>query len=206
MPLLRTGLAAALAAISVLSCSTSLAYTWRDDDFAALPVGGLAGHRIWILPVMDLSAAPGVEDDGAVGPGARTRADSVIAATLQRRVPASSWVPAAEVRARAEADRTLPHPDSMPMHLLQLRALMSVPQKLLDQMRALVASDQGRYIFVPARLTYRVTSNRRARVEATVLLIDTKLGVAVTKSDVSGEDATSLGALTATIRALTNPR
>ncbi len=192
-----------IAAFAALSCASANAYTWRAADYAPLPADGLAGAPVLILPLANLVGNPAVAGGADTGPAARAIADSVIVSTLNRRLSNVGWIPASEMRRKAEADPSLPHPDSMPMHQLSNRALMGVPRPLLDQMRALMATTQGHYLLVPVHLAYLPGFRLPARAQLTLMLVDTKVGANGWKSDVSGEGTDALSALTTAIRTLT---
>lgn len=203
MSFFRTRLSVAAAAWVSVSCASANTYVWREMDFAPLPAAGLAGAPVLILPLVGLEAGPGVEGDGDIGPNAKARVDSVIAVTLTKRVPAVPWMAAGTARARVEADSSLPHLDSLPMHLLPLRALMTVSPELIEPLRSLITITQGRYVMAPVRVTWRPGANGLKRAEFTVLLIDARVGAVAWKSDVAGEDTTPLGALMQAVWMLT---
>lgn len=206
MPLLRIHLGLTVAAFASLSCASGTAYMWREKEFARLPTSGLWGSTVIILPVDTLAAAPGFEGAGELGAVGRRQADSVIAATLKIRAPNVVWTSAAMLRARAEADTSVPHPDSLLVHLLALRALMSVSAPLLEQLEKVVTITQGRYVLAPVWVTYRRGRRRPARAEVTLVLVNVKVGAVAWKSDVAGEDANPLVALAQAIRTLTAGR
>ena len=186
-----------LAALVTMSCATSSAYEWHEARYAPLPSAGLGGAPVVILPIGAVVAETG--EAAVPGP-----VDSVIAATLSARVAGTSWFSAAAVRVRAQADRSMPHPDSLPMELLPFHLVKVVPQPLLGQMRLLVTKTRGKYILFPVRLTYRPGRGARAvRAEFTAVLVDTTVGVVAWKSDVAGEGDTPLAALTAALWVLT---
>lgn len=203
MSFLRTRLGVALAVLAALSCASANAYMWRESDFSPLPIDGLAGAPVLVVPLGVLAGDPGAKGSEDLSFAARVRVDSVIASGLRRRVPSVPWLDPATVRERAEADRSLPHPDSLALQDLKLRALMGVPPALLEQLRRLTTINQGKYVLMPARVTYRATKTGRARVEFTVILIDTRVGAIAWKSDVRGDDDTPLDALSAAIWSLT---
>ncbi|MSR07122.1 MAG: hypothetical protein EXR93_08675 [Gemmatimonadetes bacterium] len=206
MSFFRTRLGVALATLATVSCAAAGAYMWRDSDFSALPIDGLAGAPVMVLPLLELAADPGAIGSEDLSYAQRLRVDSVIASGLHRRVPYVPWMDAVTVRERAEADRSLPHPDSLATSKLRLRALMGVPSDLLEQLRRLVTINHGRYVLMPARMTFKATKTGRARAEFTVILVDTKVGAIAWKSDAWGSDDTAFNAVTAAIFVLTPPK
>lgn len=202
MPVYRTPARLVIAVLAALSCAVSNEYVWRGQFFSFLPEV-LPGAPVMLWPTIVLAAdsgAVGASDTGLVG---RLRLDSTIGATFARIVPDSPWLDAKTIRSRAEANRSLPHPDSMPMHLLPLKAAETVPATLMNQIRAVAKLHPARYHLVPGRVTYRATRNGRARAEVSLVMIDVKIGWVLWRSDFAGEGETELNAVAAGLQRLT---
>lgn len=203
MPVYRTPARLVLAALAALSCAVSNEYVWKGQFFSFLPEV-LPGAPVMLWPTIVLvadSGAVGASDTGLVG---RMHLDSAIGATFARIVPDSPWLDANTIRARAEANRSLPHPDSMPWHLLPLKAAETVPAVLMSQIRAVAKIHPARYHLVPGRVTYRATQSGRARAEVSLVMIDVKIGWVLWRSDFAGEADTELNAVAVGLRKLAN--
>jgi hypothetical protein len=199
----RLSLSLAFVALAALSCATaSTEYRWQGQFFSFLPEV-LPGAPVMLLPTIVLVADSGAVGASETGFAAKVRLDSAIATTFANLVTDTPWLGANEVRSRAEANPSLPHPDSMPMHLLPLKAAETVPRPLMTQIGALAKIHPGRYILVPGRVTYKATRTGRARVEASLVMIDVKIGWVLWRSDFAGEADTELNAIAVALRRLT---
>ena len=202
MPLFRTPARLVLAALAALSCAVSNEYVWRGQYFSFLPEV-IPGAPVMLLPTIVLAADSGAVGADRIDRAGKVRLDSAIAATFSQLVTDTPWLDANTVRSRAEANPALPHPDSMPMHLLPLKAAETVPDTLMDQIRRLARLHPGRYHIVPAHITYRATRTGRARAEISIVMIDVKIGWVLWRSDFAGEGDTELGAVATGLKKLT---
>ena len=166
----------------------------------SLLLGPLAGQAIPVLPITFLlsdSVAPaGLPADNA----ARLAwADSIVAATLQMRGPEVSWVLPAELRKVAKrAPGLVTDPDRMGQAMLRNDGFNRVPDPLRSYLRALSAMTDSRNIFVPAAVRF-VPAASGAKVEVTLLLVDSRNGSILFRSHPTGSGATASDALTAAI-------
>ncbi len=166
----------------------------------SLLLGPLAGQAIPVLPVTFLlsdSASPaGLPADG------RARlawADSIVGATLQVRGPEVTWVLPDELRRLTRrAPGMLTDPDRMGQAMLRNDRFTRVPDPLRSYLRALSAMTDGRDVFVPAAVRF-VPAPEGARVELTLLLVDSRNGAILFRSHPVGNGVTAADALTAAI-------
>jgi hypothetical protein len=191
--------------LSGLACTTAgnkAATAWRQEDFITMPIGALSGVPILIYPVAVLIVDPSVEplgDEASV----RARSDSIISAGLMQRTPQVGWVSSQTLRRHAAESDSLPDLETLDLTQINLRALMTVPQPLLGQMRALSGVNAGRYAFVPGQMVVRKRPNGRYRVELKSIIADVRTGGNGWASDAAGEGATPWEALDATVAMLT---
>ena len=201
MPVYRTPARLVLAALATLSCAVSNAYVWQGQFFSFLPEV-LPGAPVMLWPTIVLEADSGAVGANDTGPAGKIRLDSAIGAHFARIVPDSPWLDANTIRSRAQANRSIPHPDSMPWQLLPLKAAETIPKVLMEQIRAGAKIHPARYHLVPGHVTYRATRTGLARVEMSLVMIDVKIGWVLWRSDFAGEADTELNAVGIGLRKL----
>lgn len=193
----------ALLAAVALSSGACAATAQQATSVKALPapsllLGPLAGQAIPVLPITFLlsdSVSPvGLPPDNA----ARLAwADSIVGTTLQMRGPEVSWVLPAELRRVAKrAPGLVTDPDRMGQAMLRNDGFTRVPDPLRSYLRALSAMTDSRNIFVPAAVRF-VPAPTGAKVEVTLLLVDSRNGSILFRSHPVGNGATAAVALTA---------
>ncbi|MEP6591747.1 MAG: hypothetical protein ABJC19_11240 [Gemmatimonadota bacterium] len=191
-----------LGALAVLSgaCAATAQQTKPPPLAPAILLSPLAGQAIPVLPITFLlsdSVTPvGLPSDHA----ARLAwADSVVGTTLQMRGPEVTWVLAPELRRVAKrAPGLVTDPDRMGQALLRNDKITRVPDPLRAYLRALSAMTDSRDIFVPASLRF-LPAAEGVRVEATLLLVDSRNGSILWRSHPVGTGATAGAALAAVI-------
>lgn len=163
----------------------------------ALLLGPLAGQAVPVLPITfllsDSVTPPGLPADHH----ARLAwADSMVGATLQLRGPEVSWVMPSELRRTAKrAPGMVSDPDRMGQALLRNDRFTRVPDPLRSYLRALTAMTDSRNVFVPASVRF-VPAPEGARVELTLVLVDSRNGAILWRSHPVGNGATAAAALT----------
>jgi hypothetical protein len=122
--------------------------------------------------------------------------DSIIGEALQTRGPEVSWILAPELRRMAQrAPGMVTDPDKMGQALLRNDSFnKQIPDPLRSYLRALNAISEGRHVFVPAaaRMGYRPEG---ARVELTLVLVDSRSGQILWRSHPIGHGPTGAAAL-----------
>lgn len=188
--------AAALWLVTLTSCmgtGNRMAATWRENDYLALPTA-LSGLPVLIYPIGRLILEPSVDGAAADPAAVSALADSVFHAALVLRAPQVSWISAVFLRRQAAEHDSLPDLETVDLSALPLRALMTVPQPLLDQMRTLSQVTAGRHAFIPGQVAVRRLSDGRYRVEAKLVMSDVRVGGNGWASDAAGEGTTLEGA------------
>lgn len=201
---LRSRLIVAVASLVSLSCASTgnTDYTWSQSRFGQLPTG-LSGSPVMLFPIMGVAVAPDFNGTSDTTSRARAEADSVLFATLSRRLTTIFWVSAQSLRDRSR-EHGLVQPDSLPMHTMSLQVMHRVSEPLLGQLRKLNDAVHGRFLMVPVRVTYRPGKKQYpARAELSVLLLELASGVIAWRSDVAGEAETAPAALAQAILGVT---
>lgn len=160
----------------------------------ALSVVPLSGQPIPVLPVTFMVVAPPVDEQL---PGAREArlawADTVLAGVLQARAPEVSWVLPPELRKVAHRAPNMVHdPEMMGQAVMRSTSLEVIPDPLRSSLRALAALTNARMVFIPAALRLASdSSGAGVRAEASLVLVDTRNGRVVWRSNpvATGADA-----------------
>ena len=191
--------------IAVLLSSACAAPAQRGKPPKPLPapallLGQLAGQAVPVLPITfllsDSVTPPALPSDH---PARLAWADSIVGATLQMRGPEVSWVLPAELRRTAKrAPGLMTDPDRMGQAMLRDDGFKKVPDPLRSYLRALTAMNDSRHIFVPASVRF-VPVPDGARVEVTVVLVDSRNGEILWRSHPVGNGPTAAAALTEAI-------
>ena len=127
-----------------------------------LPVTGLSGQQVILLPLTLVAAEDSLHWESALGDRRATlaRADSVMGALLVARAPEISWVLPDEVRRAARrAPGLATDPDHLGTAVLRVQKLTVVPDPLRGQVRTLAAlagGGGGRHVLIPVALIYRL--------------------------------------------------
>lgn len=175
-----------------------------------LPLAGLASVKVPVLPLTLLAV------DDSLGWAARfadlraalTTADSIVGALLKNRAPEVTWVLPEQLRRQARRSPTFAtNPDQMGTALLREQRLVSVPDPLRSELRALVAIADARYALVPAQLVYKRASGATAAgmgtAELTIVIVDARLGEVGFRTVARGDGTDPWTALTRAVKALT---
>lgn len=205
VPLLRraTLCAASILVTSVVggSCARVQAgpKTPKPLPAPALLLAPLAGQPIAVLPatyVISNGDVPGI-------PAARLAQlawiDSVIGEALQARGPDARWMLPAELRRIAKrAPGIVTNPDQMGQATMRFEGFKKVPDPLFANIRSLVALTGSRFVMIPAAFRFSQTADG-IKVEATLVLADTRSGLIPWRSSPIATAATAGAALAATI-------
>jgi hypothetical protein len=153
-----------------------------DEDVAPVsrpfPAQVFAGRQVALYPATLVAADAALGWGEALGERTERahRADSVLAAYLDERVPEIDWVLPDALRASAaRAPGILTSPDKMGTAML--RADMErVPDPLRSQMRNLTGVVADRYALVPAVVAFVPTPEGNGSAEVSLVMVDVRFG------------------------------
>lgn len=166
-----------------------------------LLVAPLAGQPIPVLPLTYLTAESPVDE---FLPGARTAqlawADSILGEALLSRGPEVDWVLPEALRAVARrAPATVTNPDRMGQAVMRASGIDRVPDPLRSYLRSLSAMTNSRTVMIPAAVRFSPDSLGGVRAEASLVLVDTRNGSVLWRSNPVATRPTAAAALAATI-------
>ena len=191
--------------LALAACSTAAVppvEALRDQAPApALAVAPLAGQRVPVLPLTLLSVEAPIDEQL---PGERAErlewADRIIADVLLSRGPEVTWVLPPELRAVARrAPATVTDPDRMGQALMRSGNLEIVPDPLRSYLRSLTAMTESRLVLIPAAVRLEPDSTGGIRAETAMVLIDSRNGAVLWRSNPVVHASSARGALTASI-------
>ncbi len=194
--------------LALAACSTAAvppAEAQREADEAAptpaLAVAPLAGQRVPVLPLTLLAADSPIDEQLAGDRVARLAwADSLIGDVLQSRGPEVTWVLPDELRAAARrAPATVTDPDRMGQALMRASNIEVVPDPLRSYLRALTAMTDARFVLIPAAARLAADSTDGVRAELALVLVDSRNGAVLWRSQPVGRGASARAALRAGI-------
>lgn len=195
----RTTIAAVLGifVLGALGCRAKKAEPPAPAPIAALPLAGLAGQRVLVLPAHFLRA----DTIGWAARVADARAtlaalDSAIERVLGERGFRTSWVyPEALARSAKRNAGYVADPYALAADRLRPLARTTdnqLREPLATQMRGLVALNDARYAVFPVELRFEPAGPGVARPVVRVVLIDARLSTVRWQGDVRGEPAAAL--------------
>jgi len=161
---------------------------------------GLAGQQIAVIPITLVIATDTLPriaplNDRLV---ALAWADSIVGEAFLARGPEVKWVLPPDLRKVARRAPTVaPDPDRMGQSLLRTPEIKDVPDPLRSQLRSLMALVGGRFVMVPAALSFVPDTSGQIRAEVSLVLADTRTGKIIWRTVAWGLGATPAQALTA---------
>jgi hypothetical protein len=191
--------------LALAACSTAAVppvEAQREQSPApALAVAPLAGQRVPVLPVTLLSVEPPIDEQL---PGDRAErlewADRIVADVLMSRGPEVTWVLPPELRAVARrAPATVTDPDRMGHALMRASSLQVVPDPLRSYLRALTAMTESRFVLIPAAVRMVPDSTGGIRAETAMVLVDSRNGAVLWRSNPVAHAHSARAALAASI-------
>jgi hypothetical protein len=191
--------------LALAACSTAAVppvEAQREQSPApALAVAPLAGQRVPVLPVTLLSVEPPIDEQL---PGDRAErlewADRIVADVLMSRGPEVTWVLPPELRAVARrAPATVTDPDRMGHALMRASNLQVVPDPLRSYLRSLTAMTESRFVLIPAAVRMVPDSAGGIRAEAAMVLVDSRNGAVLWRSNPVAHAHSARAALAASI-------
>ncbi|MGH7753079.1 MAG: hypothetical protein ACREN5_09700 [Gemmatimonadales bacterium] len=144
-----------------------------------LPLAGLAGQTVAVLPATMLLADEELRWDSLIGEhrAALDRADSLIAASLTQRAPEVTWVLPPQLRRSArQAPSLATDPDHLATSVMRDAGMTVLPDPLRSQLRTLVALAGGsRFVVAPAAIFFK-RKDGRGTVELHMVMVDARTG------------------------------
>jgi hypothetical protein len=164
----------------------------------ALNTQGIAGQVVGVLP-----ATLVVARDSLVGKPPftdRTIAtrwvDSLVGDALMMRAPEVNWKLPGQLRSMArQAPGIAADPDYMGQSALRSPELKKVPDPLISNMRTLMAIAGGRFMLVPAAVSFRHDSTGAVVAALNLVGVDTRLGDVIFRTYILAPGATPAAAL-----------
>lgn len=194
----RTGIALiGLSAVGAAGCPAKKPEPPAPAPIASLPLAGLAGQRVLVLPAHFIRA----DTIGWAARVAQPRAtlaalDSAIERVLGERGFRTSWVyPDALARSAKRNAGYVADPYALAADRLRPLARTTdnqLREPLASQMRGLVALNDARYAVFPVELRFEPAGDGLARPVVRVVLIDARLSTVRWQGDVRGEPGAML--------------
>lgn len=171
----------------------------------ALNTTALAGQIVGVMPTTLITARDSL---GGKAPftdrAAATRwADSVIGEALTTRAPEVNWKLPAQMRSLARrAPGIAPDPDFMGQAALRNPKIEKVPDPLIANLRTLMAIAGGRFVLVPASLSFQHDSTGAVDAHVNLAGVDTRTGNVAFRSYIKTPGPTPAAALEAAMAVL----
>jgi len=166
----------------------------------AIPLNtqGIAGQVVGVLPSTLVTARDSL---GGKPPFTdRTTAtrwvDSLMGEGLMMRAPEVNWKLPAQMRSLARrAPGIAADPDYLGQAALRNPEMEKVPDPLISNLRTLMAIAGGRFVLVPAALSFQHDSTGAVEAHVNMAGVDTRIGVVVFRSYIIATGATPTEAL-----------
>ena len=175
---------------------------------APVPVEGLAGQNVAVMPITLVAADPALQSDTIYAPYRDRRttllwADSLIGEAFTGRAPEVRWVLPPELRKVARrSPGIVSDPDQMGQAMLRSPKMREVPDPLRSSLRNLMAVVGGRMVMVPASLGFGRQADGRLRADLSLVVADTRNGKVLWRSQAAGSGADPREALDAALAAV----
>ncbi len=173
----------------------------------AIPLNtqGIAGQVVGVLPSTLVTAR-----DSLIGKPPfvnRTAAtqwvDSLIGEGLMMRAPEVNWKLPAQMRSMARrAPGIAADPDYMGQSALRNPEMDKVPDPLISNLRTLMAIAGGRFVLVPAALSFQHDSAGAVEARVNLAGVDTRVGTVIFRSYIIATGATPAAALDSVMQVL----
>ena len=166
----------------------------------ALNTQGIAGQVVGVLPSTLVTARDSL---GGKPPFTdRTTAtrwvDSLVGEVLMMRAPEVNWKLPAQMRSMARrAPGIAADPDYMGQAALRNPEIKKVPDPLIANLRTLMAIAGGRFVLVPAAVSFQHDSAGTVEAHLNMAGVDTRLGDVIFRSYIISHGATPAAALEA---------
>ena len=165
---------------------------------AALNTQGISGQVVGVLPSTLVVARdslggrpPFVERAAAL-----RWVDSLIGEQLMMRAPEVNWKLPAQLRSMArQAPGIAANPDYMGQSALRSPEINKVPDPLISNLRTLMAIAGGRFVLVPAALSFHHDSVGAVVVALNMAGVDTRMGDVIFRSYIQASGKTPAAAL-----------
>lgn len=170
------------------------------EPIKPLITSSLAGQQIAVVPITLVIATDTLARIAPLTDRVRALAwaDSLIGEGFLARGPEVKWVLPPDLRKVARRAPTVaPDPDRMGQSLLRSPELKDIPDPLRSQLRSLMALVGGRFVMVPAALSFVPDTSGAIRAELSLVLADTRTGKVLWRTVAWGLGATPADALSA---------
>lgn len=170
------------------------------EPIRPLVTTALAGQEIAVTPITLVIATDTLARIAPLTDRVATLAwaDSIIGEAFLARGPEVKWVlPAALRKIARRAPTVAPDPDHMGQSVLRTPGIKDIPDPLRSQLRSLMALAGGRFVLVPAALSFLPDVSGQVRAEISLVLADTRTGKVFWRTVAWGLGATPARALTA---------
>jgi hypothetical protein len=174
----------------------------RDQKRQGLVRESLAGQNIPVMPftlvTRDSTITDSVFFQGR--PVLMAWADSILTEALVMRAPEISWLYGAELQKVARRGAgMIPDPAKMGQAILRSETMKTVPDPTRASFRTLAALAGGRYIFVPAAVSFGHDSTGATTAILSAALTDTRTGAVLWRTSAPGRGLTPGEALYKTV-------
>jgi hypothetical protein len=174
----------------------------RDQKRQGLVRESLAGQNVPVMPftlvTRDTTVTDSVFFQGR--PALMAWADSVFTEALMLRAPEISWLYGAELQKVARRGAgMIPDPAKMGQAILRSENMKTVPDPTRANFRTLAALAGGRYIFVPAAVSFGHDSTGAMIAILSAALTDTRSGAVLWRTSAPGRGLTPGEALFKTV-------
>jgi hypothetical protein len=169
------------------------------EPIKPLLTSSLAGQAIALTPITLIVATDSLAqlvplNDRVV---ALAWADSIVDGVFLARGAEVKWVLPGELRKLARRAPTVaPDPDRMGQSLMRAQQIKDVPDPLRSEFRSLMALVGGRFIMIPAAISFVPDSSGAVRAELSLVMADTRTGRVVWRTLAWGLGGTPARALT----------
>jgi hypothetical protein len=176
---------------------------------APLPVTGLAGQQVILLPLTLVAAEDSLHWETVLADRhtVLARADSVVGTLLKARAPEITWVLPDDVRRAARrAPGVATDPDQLGTGILRFQRLPVVPDPLRSQLRTLAAlsgSGGAEFVMVPAALVFKRAATGTGHAELVMVLANVRTGRIEWRTTAVGEGSDPWTTLARAVKSLT---
>jgi hypothetical protein len=173
----------------------------------AIPLNtqGIAGQVVGVLPSTLVTARDSLGGKPPfVNRAAATQwVDSVMGEGLMMRAPEVNWKLPAQMRSMARrAPGIAADPDYMGQSALRNPEMQKVPDPLISNLRTLMAIAGGRFVLVPAALSFQHDSAGAVEARVNIAGVDTRVGTVIFRSYIIASGASPAAALDSVMQVL----
>ena len=153
--------------------------TQRELKRSGLALESLAGQVVAVMPLTHVVRDTALNDSTLMAPRAAIQAwaDSLLGEVLLETAPEVSWILPPELQKVARKGAgMIPAPDRMGQSVMRSDRLEQVPDPLRSNLRTLMALAGGRFVFIPASVSFDRDADGAIRATLSAVLADTRTG------------------------------